>query len=100
MSLSARSSRSCTTIAAIHSRYGQEKCATLLPRADAVVIFRGESQPLLARRWDDIAAARGPSMAAEDFYPPRFFVGSGPTDEQMAALEANSAHPEWMPRGK
>jgi hypothetical protein len=69
--------------------------ATLLPRADALVLNRTIRGPALVRSWDDVQAICGHWRAEPYDHPPRYLVEKAPTPQQLAALEATEA-PAWF----
>jgi hypothetical protein len=69
---------------------------TSLPRAEAIVFYRGDAAPMLPRRWHDVVSVCGALMEAEDVYPPRFYVPGGPSAEQLLTLERAFDPPPWL----
>lgn len=61
----------------------------LLPRTDQIAFMQEGKDPLMAQ-WDRVVEVVGDLMKPLDIYPERFRVSGFPTEEQLAAMGAES----------
>jgi hypothetical protein len=71
---------------------------TLLPRTDAVAVFRGER--FFVRYWDDFWSICGDVLVDEGLYPVRFLTPEALDSGRLDRLEHEFARPDWLPPTK
>ncbi len=71
--------------------------ASLIPKADAVIISQGDDTPPLVRRWADLMAVCGDVATEPRVYPPLYAFPKGLNAAHITSLKKSSAHPAWFP---
>jgi hypothetical protein len=71
---------------------------SLLPQADAIALVRLGGRESMIRHWSDVARICGPLPLEAGWYPSRYHVERGPSEEEWQKL-ASCPEPDWFKRG-
>jgi hypothetical protein len=69
---------------------------TLLPRADAVALFRGQGEPIVVRSWEHFWTVFGEVLVNEGFYPERYLTPKTIDLKKLSRLEREFPNPPWF----